>query len=335
MKSKEDNGDGGGGAETVAPPTRIEERVVSMDSIDFEDTRFQVREAIDEKTVEQYRKVVNQGNGVIRLRGFCTKPLLWQRPDDQMYVICAGVHRLLAGRAEKITEFEADVLIGDDNEAMVAAMKSNLTHGLPLKPAEREKAVLRTIQALTSAEGTQPSNPEVARQLSISEPSVRIYRNKLEKAKKLPRAEKVMGKDGKVQAARKEKRTPPGMKADSVKDAPPTKPSPPAKRADRRVTTPKSVNTPTDYDEQITVENPVRVESDVGVDENLNPDPEVEYVEPLEKALDVVSLIQRRGWSHLEGSSYADRVAVLVARVVETGEAFLTTRDSVATASMT
>ena len=50
MKSKEDNGDGGVRAETVTSPTRIEERAVSMDSIDFEDTRFQVREAIDEKT---------------------------------------------------------------------------------------------------------------------------------------------------------------------------------------------------------------------------------------------------------------------------------------------
>jgi transposase len=74
--------------------------------------------------------------------GISWPPILVQR--STMRVI-DGMHRLLAARMRGDPAVEVRFFDGDEAEAFVAAVKANVTHGLPLTLADREAATARII----------------------------------------------------------------------------------------------------------------------------------------------------------------------------------------------
>ena len=63
-------------------------------------------------------------------------------------------------------------------------------------------------------------------------------------------------------------------------------------------------------------------------------EPEQDYIEPLERAIEVMSIIEQRGWTALEVDEAAEGFATLVARVVVAGGAILATRTDKITAAV-
>jgi ParB-like chromosome segregation protein Spo0J len=71
-------------------------------------------------------------------------PILVRR--DSMQVV-DGMHRLRAASIRGCETIEVQFFDGDDNEAFIAAVRANVTHGLPLTLADREAAAVRIIKA--------------------------------------------------------------------------------------------------------------------------------------------------------------------------------------------
>lgn len=172
---------------------------IRLDEIDRTDKAFQVRSGLDETTVQQYMKVAKTSQ---RLDAFASRPVLWKR-DDGKYAIVEGWHRIEAAARLKTADIDADVFEGSRREAFIRAMRSNLTHGLPLKAEEKMTACQKVIEELTKTHGKQPSNGWVAQEMGVSESWVRIHRRQLENAGTLDPADTVVGLDGKEQPARK------------------------------------------------------------------------------------------------------------------------------------
>ena len=93
---------------------------------------------------------IQQGNPPVESHAICggsvlsafhTLPLVWQR-RDRRYVILDGWHRIHAAQVVSITQFDVNILKEDKTQALIQAMRSNLSHGLPLKSQERVQACL-------------------------------------------------------------------------------------------------------------------------------------------------------------------------------------------------
>lgn len=174
--------------------------IVKVADVVTDDIRFQVRQALQpehiERNLEQLRKGAD-GTGRFRV-----KPQLWQR-DDGKYLIVDGWHRFHAAIQSGYSQIEVDLLACSEHEALIIAMRANLTHGLGLKPEERMEACRRTIEAMTKPDRTQPSDGLVAKVLGVSATAIKQYKEKLIATGKLPQATKVFGKDGRPQKAKK------------------------------------------------------------------------------------------------------------------------------------
>jgi len=201
----------------------VTKQTVFLNSIDFNDKQFQVRTALDPKTVQAYEQLIRDA-GLPGLEAFKDRPLLWGNARNR-FSILDGWHRLSAARRIGRQSIEADVITGTPSEAMLAAMRANLTHGLQLTLEERKRACLRTIEALKEADGTQPSNEVVARELGMPESTLRSYRTELEAKGLIQAPAKVKGLDGKVQAARKPAAV--KLKSDRKEESPPAAPEKP------------------------------------------------------------------------------------------------------------
>ena len=69
-------------------------------------------------------------------------PIIVRRADMR---VVDGMHRLRAARLRGDTQIAARFFDGDDNEAFVLAVRTNVTHGLPLSLADRKVAAERII----------------------------------------------------------------------------------------------------------------------------------------------------------------------------------------------
>jgi ParB-like chromosome segregation protein Spo0J len=102
-----------------------------------------------------------------------------------------GMHRVQAARLRGETEVPAVYFDGDQDAAFVKAVEANVTHGLPLSPADRRLAAARIIAAYP-----QWSDRAVAASAGISHKTVRAIRDRVTSPPE-PAATRV-GRDGKI-----------------------------------------------------------------------------------------------------------------------------------------
>ncbi|MEO3807442.1 streptomycin biosynthesis regulator [Sphaerisporangium sp. B11E5] len=70
-------------------------------------------------------------------------PILVHRPSMR---VIDGMHRLLAAQLKQERTIKVRFFDGDEREAFIAAVKANVTHGLPLTLADREAAATQIIE---------------------------------------------------------------------------------------------------------------------------------------------------------------------------------------------
>jgi hypothetical protein len=193
-----------------------EECPVAVAAIDLNDCRFQVREQLDKDALARYQDIIAARG----MEGFDCKPILWEIPGTKKVAILDGFHRIQAAVNVGRAEVPAITLTGmSQADATLLAIQANLANGVQLKAEERMEACRRIIEALTEKKDVN-SNTHVAELMGVSEGTIRMYREKLIAAGQLAPAAKVLGKDGKQQAAKKK----PACRPSAKTSAPATKP---------------------------------------------------------------------------------------------------------------
>jgi ParB-like chromosome segregation protein Spo0J len=81
---------------------------------------------------------------VLAASGSTFPPLLVHKATMR---VIDGMHRLRAARLRGEQTIEVEYFAGTDDEAFMAAVQANVTHGLPLTLADRESAALRILRA--------------------------------------------------------------------------------------------------------------------------------------------------------------------------------------------
>lgn len=100
---------------------------------------LQVRKGgVQRGTVLKYASVIRQGN--------LFPPIKLARIDGAIYCV-DGFHRIQAHRIAERHEIEAFIVDTSVEEARWLAAEANLTHGLPLKPADLQEAFKRFVKA--------------------------------------------------------------------------------------------------------------------------------------------------------------------------------------------
>lgn len=174
--------------------------LVSIEDINV-DKKFQVRKDglnTDPKTVEEYKELYcrMRKDGQRRL-----PPVKAARIKGVLYLI-EGHHRLAAAAQEGLTEIEVEIFDDiDEKTALWIALGSN-KHGLQLSAGDKSEAVKRAIQEFPDL-----ANTVIADQVGCKEGLVRKIKKK-NPDRENDQDRKVVGKDGKMQSARKKKAKP-------------------------------------------------------------------------------------------------------------------------------
>ncbi|MFG1608563.1 ParB/RepB/Spo0J family partition protein [Actinoplanes sp. NPDC049265] len=115
-------------------------------------------------------------------------PILVHRPTGR---VIDGMHRLRAARLRGLRHIPARFFDGTESEAFVLAVRSNVTHGLPLSTADRRQAARRIL-----ASHPQWSDRAVAEVAGLSAKSVAALRPALPVVTDEPVAR--LGRDGRA-----------------------------------------------------------------------------------------------------------------------------------------
>lgn len=174
------------------------ERVMKLKLTDiFIDPELKVRVETDEATAKEYYDAMETEDDLKKF----PKPTVYF--DGCRYMLVDGHHRYLAATWRKHEMMEFIVINGTRDEAILAAVKLNLTNGLRFNEGDWEKIV----SVIASKEQWKDwSNRKLAEELKCSEITVRRYRPDPAGATGVA-PEKRMGKDGKmypVKARKKE-----------------------------------------------------------------------------------------------------------------------------------
>ncbi|WP_159001642.1 ParB/RepB/Spo0J family partition protein, partial [Streptomyces sp. SBT349] len=106
-----------------------------------------------------------------------------------------GMHRLEAAKICRAETIRARFFDGDEDEAFVLAVESNVKHGLPLSLADRKAAALRIVRAHPDW-----SDRAVAAIAGLAHKTVGSIRRRA--SGEVPQLEARVGRDGRVRAVR-------------------------------------------------------------------------------------------------------------------------------------
>jgi transposase-like protein len=109
----------------------------------------------------------------------------------ETYRVIDGMHRVQAAKLNGADEIEAVFFDGDDDEAFILAVESNIEHGLPLSLAERSAAAERIVRARP-----EWSDRAVALSTGVSAKTIGAIRSRI--SRDIPAAPKRIGRDGRV-----------------------------------------------------------------------------------------------------------------------------------------
>ncbi|MEU0084723.1 ParB N-terminal domain-containing protein [Streptomyces sp. NPDC006274] len=118
-----------------------------------------------------------------------------------------GMHRLEAARLRAARTIRVVFFDGDDEEAFVLAVETNIRHGLPLSLADRKAAALRIVKA-----HPHWSDRAVAAKAGLTHKTVGLLRRR--STGEIPQLEARVGLDGRLRAVR------PARKAERCTDGP-------------------------------------------------------------------------------------------------------------------
>lgn len=134
------------------------------------DGRTQQRHTLDPSVVSRYAEMM--GEGVV----FPPVRVWW---DSAEYWLSDGFHRLAAAIEAHRTHFDADIRPGSLSDAQWDSFSANSLHGLQLSAQERQEVIQRALQHPKAA---NLSNVELAKQLHVSEKTIRRRRKPLSSA---------------------------------------------------------------------------------------------------------------------------------------------------------
>ena len=121
------------------------------------DPSVQVRACTDPGTVAEYADAY--------LAGEVFPPVIvFLDPDGKRYWLADGFHRVEAAIAAGLAEVDAEVRHGGKRHAMLYAAGANAQHGLPRKPEDKRRAVLRLLE---DEEWSKSTDREIARTCKV------------------------------------------------------------------------------------------------------------------------------------------------------------------------
>jgi hypothetical protein len=168
----------GAGEDTAAPQTLVVEQVPA------------VRVAIDSLVIADSPRL--GGENTEHIQALVTAqgelpPITVHRASMR---VLDGIHRLRAAQACGHSEIEVRFFDGDDAEAFVIAVRSNIAHGLPLSLADRKAAATRII-----ASHPQWSDRLIASVTGLAAGTIAETRRRKPEGQ-VPSAERRIGRDG-------------------------------------------------------------------------------------------------------------------------------------------
>jgi hypothetical protein len=143
----------------ILPATGVAQLVL-LDSIPTDDAS-QVRVRIRAAVVRAYAQAMTQqvSEGGLRF------PPVVLFSDGQRYRLADGFHRVLAAREAGLSEFPAEVRLGNERDALLYSISANTGHGLPRSNADKRKAVSLL---LADPEWSKWSAHEIARHCGVT-----------------------------------------------------------------------------------------------------------------------------------------------------------------------
>jgi hypothetical protein len=164
----------------------------------FIDHSINIRDGLDDETIETYMEIFDQLPSVIvfKLTGMPSEISDTVLKGQGMYLLADGFHRVAAARKLGKTEIEVDIREGTREDAEEWALLANLRHGKPLTRAERKKAVERMLML-----HPERANVWIAEDMGVSEHTVKKYRDDLESGSQIAivskpdNTEKLVGKE--------------------------------------------------------------------------------------------------------------------------------------------
>lgn len=127
---------------------------------------FMMRQELDKNLVAQYKEILD---AILE-----TSPVIVYEINGKYHLV-DGFHRLNAARQDNRETIKANVYKGSLQDAYGAACIANLQHGKPLTRNERKKAIEQYIKL-----NVQRTNVDIAKDVGVSEKTVRRYRMELE-----------------------------------------------------------------------------------------------------------------------------------------------------------
>ena len=148
-----------------------------------EDNSLQMRASTSQATIEEYRRLLD--DAMESKDPKYTEPV-WPfaepvrlfnvRAADGLYLIADGFHRVQAAREAGWEWVQATVVDGTVEDATLAAIKSNIGHGLARTTADKRRAVLAALRHPSLA---GQSDREIARICGVSPPTIKTVRSDL------------------------------------------------------------------------------------------------------------------------------------------------------------
>lgn len=146
------------------PDDRCERLKVSVLVLD---PRVQPRVELDQEKIKEYAQA---------WKDKAAFPPIVVYFDGQTYWLAGGFHRVHGAMLARVEEVPADIRSGTWRDAILYAVGTNATHGLPRSNADKRRAVMMLLE---DEEWSQWSNRAIARQCAVSEFGVRKHRSDL------------------------------------------------------------------------------------------------------------------------------------------------------------
>ena len=201
---------------------------IPIDSIDHTDLTYHSREADDPDTIERYKAVWENtiGNRIIEKGTKSPFPeILVTETGDGRLIPADGWHRLLGGRAARISKIYGKVISGSPDELLKIAIQANSANGLPMSGGDLRHCIQKVQQLhpewnpLIVVEFVGRGSPSYAAQIEKEK------RESLQGSSSDKMPEKRQGKDGRWYPVQKKAKTKQASDSKSKKKAPETKPT--------------------------------------------------------------------------------------------------------------
>lgn len=198
------------------PITRTHGGTMSIEVLNIadivRDRDLQVRLLTSEVTIQRYHDFMESESKRDEF-----PPVVVYRDRDGVNWLADGNHRIMAAIRRKYTTIVAEVREGERKDAVLAAVRENSRHGLPLDRND----IRRSIEMILKECGDL-SERKIAELVKCSQPYVHKIKSQLITSNQLTVPEKTVGKDGKLRPSTMAKKETPTAPTEEPKAEPAT-----------------------------------------------------------------------------------------------------------------